>query len=141
MPLQSYLEFVSGGEVWIGASESTYIILVLDHGTNVGNLNLNKLNVSLRGEVKLMLKHIMLLARDSEGRSYNDTVKFQNDLKITTSLDWEMNDRQILIYFKDYVTTSAFVFMVFIFFWMRSLDLSACPVGLSTSKRISSRMK
>ena len=111
MSLPSYLEFVPGREVCIPASESTYIIPVRHHGTIVGQLKLNKLNVSLRGEVKHMLKHILLFARDSEGYLYNDSERYIKDPEITTSLDWEMKHKEVIIYFKDYAPTVAFIVM------------------------------
>ena len=58
-----------------------------------------------------MLKHILLFARDSEGCLYNNSERFTKDPKITTSLDWEMKDKQVMIYFKDYAPTVAFIFM------------------------------
>ena len=111
MPLESYLEFVPGREICIPASSSTYIIPVRHHGSIVGQLKLNKLNVSLRGEVKQMLKHILFWARDSKGNLYNDSEKYIKDPKITTSLDWEMKHKEVIMYFKDYAPTVAFIFM------------------------------
>ena len=111
MSLPSYLEFVPGREVCIRASDSTYIIPVRHHGSIVGQLKLNKLNVSLRGEVKHILKHILLLARDSEGYLYNNSERYIKDPEITTSLDWEMKHKEVIIFFKDYAPTVAFIFM------------------------------
>ena len=111
MPLESYLEFIPGREVCIRASDSTYIIPVRHHGSIVGQLKLNKLNVSLRGEVKHILKHILLLARDSEGYLYNNSERYIKDPEITTSLDWEMKHKEVIIFFKDYAPTVAFIFM------------------------------
>ena len=111
MPLSSYLEFVPGREVCIRASDSSYIFPVLHHGSIVGEVKLDKLNVSLRGEVKHMLKHILYFSFGSTEFLYNDSARFTKDSTITTSLDWEMKHRQVIIYFKDYAPTVAFFFM------------------------------
>ena len=124
MSAQNYLQFTPNEEVWTAPNKETHTVEVWHNDVSVGQLSFDGPQVFLRGDVKLMFKHILILRVDTNGRLYNGTTQLIEDPQIIKSLDLEMKVGELIFLVKKYVPSTVFIF------FDREVDISAGTVNI-----------
>ena len=66
----------------------------------------------IKGDVKILLKHVLILYPGEDQQYANFTTELRKNPEFTTVLSLEMYEKAFLFYFQEYTPTSVFFFIV-----------------------------
>ena len=112
----TYLMFNLSDETWERQAENQRTMRLCHHNQIAGKVVVRGPHVIIRGDLKTLLKHVLILfpRKDQEYTNFTTGVRAEvrNIPECTTVITLEMYEKAFLFYFEEYRPTSVFFFIV-----------------------------
>ena len=112
----TYLMFNLSDETWVRQAENQRTMRLCHHNKIAGKIVVRGADVIIRGDLKTLLKHVLILfpRKDQEYTNFTTGVRAEvrNNPECTTVITLEMYEKAFLFYFEEYRPTSVFFFIV-----------------------------
>ena len=112
----TYLMFNLSDETWVRPVENQRTMRLCHHNRIAGKVVVSGAHVLIKGDLKTLLKHVLILfpRKDQEYTNFTTGVRAEvrNNPECTTVITLDMYEKAFLFYFEEYRPTSVFFFIV-----------------------------